>query len=84
MENHASSDLRESGSIEQDADVVGLLVRAEYYETDEEAKQEVAGEAALIIAKQRNGLSATCPWFFCASSPGLRVESKLSRSNSPI
>jgi replicative DNA helicase len=49
------SDLRESGSIEQDADVVGLLVRSEYYETDEEAKQEKAGEAELIIAKQRNG-----------------------------
>jgi replicative DNA helicase len=47
--------LRESGSIEQDADVVGLLVYAEYCETDEEAQQEVAGEAELIIAKQRNG-----------------------------
>src|SRR6516164_1731028 len=49
------SDLRESGSIEQDADVVGLLVRTEYYATDDEAKEEKAGEAELIIAKQRNG-----------------------------
>jgi len=49
------SDLRESGSIEQDADVVGLLIRPEYYETDEDARQEKAGEAELIIAKQRNG-----------------------------
>ena len=58
------SDLRESGSIEQDADVVGLLVRAEYYETDEEAKQEVAGEAELIIAKQRNGPIGDVPLAF--------------------
>jgi replicative DNA helicase len=49
------SDLRESGSIEQDADVVGLLVRPEYYETDDDARQEKAGEAELILAKQRNG-----------------------------
>ncbi len=49
------SDLRESGSIEQDADLVGLLVRSEYYAEDEEAKEEVRGEAELIIAKQRNG-----------------------------
>jgi replicative DNA helicase len=49
------SDLRESGSIEQDADLVGLLVRPEIYEEDEEARQEKAGEAELIIAKQRNG-----------------------------
>ena len=49
------SDLRESGSIEQDADLVGLLVRPELYQTDDEAKEEKAGEAELIIAKQRNG-----------------------------
>ncbi|MGK0189652.1 MAG: replicative DNA helicase [Verrucomicrobiales bacterium] len=48
------SDLRESGSIEQDADIVGLLVRSEYY-ADEDEKEEVAGEGELIIAKQRNG-----------------------------
>jgi replicative DNA helicase len=53
MGNRASSDLRESGSIEQDADVVGLLVRAEYYETEEDAKQEVAGQAELIKTTQR-------------------------------
>jgi replicative DNA helicase len=49
------SDLRESGSIEQDADLVGLLVRAEYYAEDEEEKKESEGKAQLIIAKQRNG-----------------------------
>lgn len=49
------SDLRESGSIEQDADLVGLLVRSEYYAEDDEAREEVRGEAELIIAKQRNG-----------------------------
>src|SRR5436190_1952125 len=49
------SDLRESGSIEQDADLVGLLVRPEIYEEDDEARAEKAGEAELIIAKQRNG-----------------------------
>ena len=35
--------------------LVGLLVRPELYEEDEEARVEKAGEAELIIAKQRNG-----------------------------
>jgi replicative DNA helicase len=58
------SDLRESGSIEQDADLVGLLVRPDYYETDDETKQERAGEAELIIAKQRNGPTGDVPLVF--------------------
>ncbi|HSA30694.1 MAG TPA: replicative DNA helicase [Candidatus Omnitrophota bacterium] len=45
------SDLRESGAIEQDADVVILLVREEYYMPTEENR----GKAEVIIAKQRNG-----------------------------
>lgn len=49
------SDLRESGAIEQDADLVGLLVRQEYYDQDDDGASEHAGEAELIIAKQRNG-----------------------------
>ena len=49
------SDLRESGSIGQDADLVGLLVRYEYYADTDEDKANTAGEAELIIAKQRNG-----------------------------
>jgi len=45
------SDLRESGAIEQDADVVVLLFREEYYAPSEENR----GTAEVIIAKQRNG-----------------------------
>ncbi|MDP8262816.1 MAG: replicative DNA helicase [Candidatus Ancaeobacter aquaticus] len=44
------SDLRESGAIEQDADVVLLLTRREYYD-----REDSPGTADLIIAKQRNG-----------------------------
>jgi replicative DNA helicase len=58
------SDLRESGSIEQDADLVGLLVRPEMYEEDEEARQEKSGEAEFIIAKQRNGPVGEIPLTF--------------------
>ncbi len=49
------SDLRESGSIEQDADVVGLLWREEYYADSDEERESAGGKAILSIAKQRNG-----------------------------
>ena len=58
------SDLRESGSLEQDADLVSLLVRPEVYEEDEEAKSDLAGKAELIIAKQRNGPIGEIPLTF--------------------
>lgn len=53
------SDLRESGSLEQDADVVMLLHREEYYHMGDESwsmeNEEKKGEAEIIIAKQRSG-----------------------------
>lgn len=49
------SDLRESGSIEQDADMVILLHREDAYEKEPPR----AGEADLIVAKHRNGPTAT-------------------------
>ncbi|MEY2599770.1 MAG: Replicative helicase [Verrucomicrobiota bacterium] len=58
------SDLRESGSIEQDADIVGLLVREEYYAESDEERQQTAGKATLIIAKQRNGPVGDVPLRF--------------------
>ncbi|MFA7345348.1 MAG: replicative DNA helicase [Terrimicrobiaceae bacterium] len=58
------SDLRESGSIEQDADVVALLVREKYYAEDDEARKEAEGKATLIIAKQRNGPTGDVPLTF--------------------
>jgi replicative DNA helicase len=58
------SDLRESGSIEQDADLVGLLYRSAYYAKDEEDRNEKGGESELIIAKQRNGPTGEVPLTF--------------------
>ncbi|MBO0904104.1 replicative DNA helicase [Jiella sonneratiae] len=73
------ADLRESGSIEQDADVVMFVYRDEYYlanrepkpGTDEHLKWEQAlnearGKAEVIIAKQRHGPTATVPLAFQA------------------
>ncbi len=52
------SDLRESGSLEQDADVVALLHREDYYHQGED-DYEPTGTAEVIIAKQRNGPTDT-------------------------
>lgn len=49
------SHLRESGAIEQDADVVMFVHREEYYQTNEEDRARVKGEADLLIRKNRNG-----------------------------
>jgi replicative DNA helicase len=49
------SHLRESGAIEQDADVVMFVHREEYYQTNEEDRDQVRGQADLLIRKQRNG-----------------------------
>ncbi len=58
------SDLRESGSIEQDADVVGLLMRDEYYAESDEEREETAGRSTLIIGKNRNGATGDVPLTF--------------------
>ena len=53
------SDLRESGSLEQDADIIMLLHRPEYY-----SEGERPGEADIIVAKHRNGSTATIKVLF--------------------
>jgi replicative DNA helicase len=60
------SDLRESGSIEQDADMVGLLYRTAYYAENDEEREQEAGKANLVLAKNRNGETGDIPLTFIA------------------
>ncbi len=70
------SDLRESGSIEQDADVVAFIFREEYYKRDD---PDLEGVAEIIIAKQRNGPTDTIKMAFrknCTRFENLAGESE--------
>ena len=67
QEHHPQlADLRDSGSLEQDADLVAFLYRKEYYlrMAGQEVPDDVAGRAELIIAKQRNGPTDRVPLAF--------------------
>ncbi|MHC4344088.1 MAG: DnaB-like helicase C-terminal domain-containing protein, partial [Planctomycetota bacterium] len=88
------SDLRESGSIEQDADVVVLLHREDYYHRGDK-EWEANNKADLIIAKQRNGPTGSVELIFrerftrfenasYAEEPAMRLESASGAEETPF
>jgi replicative DNA helicase len=77
------SDLRESGSIEQDADLIGLLYRSAYYADGEEEKKEEEGKAELVLAKNRNGETGDIPLTFIAPLMRFRSGAPARDPNAP-
>jgi replicative DNA helicase len=78
------SDLRESGAIEQDADVILFVYRPEYYISDKTSADahKLAGYAEIIFAKQRNGPTGRVPVTFVESCARFENRSRDSYSDS--
>ena len=77
------ADLRESGSLEQDADIVGLLVRPEVYEDDAESREKLKGQATLIIAKQRSGPTGSVNLSFISEYTRFEDAARISNEDLP-
>jgi replicative DNA helicase len=77
------SDLRESGSIEQDADVIMLLHREDYYHRGEDG-YEPNNTAELIIAKQRNGPTGTVKLTFMEKTTRFENASHVGEAATPF
>lgn len=75
--------LRESGQLEQDADLVGFLVRPEMYAKDEEEKELLRGKAILTIAKQRGGPTGDIPLTFLPEFTRFEDQARVSDGDVP-
>jgi replicative DNA helicase len=74
------SDIRESGSIEQDADIVAFLYRDDYYDKESENKNMIE----IIIAKQRNGRTGTVELAFVKEyNKFVNVERRMDEMGAP-
>lgn len=79
------SDLRESGAIEQDADVVAFIYRAAYYNTEVDEEIELqGGNTEFILAKHRAGSLGTIPMFFNENKTKFEDPSNLDQQDSPF